>query len=376
MKRIALVRGKFLNQFEMQMVEPLTKRYDITAFGSLYPIHSHFSFPVEHLVSPMDLPDVPYKMQILNRLFTDAHVLFGLEGKLRGFDLVHTAELYYRYTQQCLDAKKRGWVRKVIATELDNIPFNNESIWGRRGYKARARRELDHIIALSDSAKDSLIQEGTDPDKISTLGFFVDTKRFTPPAKRASSTDRPLRILFVGRLEASKGVFDILAALKQIWAKQPQNRPLEFVFVGEGSALSSMKRQEGQFIKSWHFTHVSANYRDMPEIYRSADIFIAPSKPIPTWREQYGMMLLEAQASGLPIITTRSGAIPQNVGTAAVLVPPGDINALARALTDFIADPKRRAVYGVRARARAAAVHDVSIGAGRLAGIYDMVLSS
>ena len=98
---IAVVRGKFLNKYEMQFFEPLLAGRDgftITAFGSRTSFHDQFAFPVVKLPSPMDLPDFPYKMPILNRLFTDAHYLFGLEKRLKGFDLVHTAETYFHYT--------------------------------------------------------------------------------------------------------------------------------------------------------------------------------------------------------------------------------------------------------------------------------------
>src|SRR3990172_767068 len=98
MKKIAIVRGKFLNRYEMQFFEPLVRYFDITAFGSLTPFHDRYAFPVVKLASPMDLPDFPYKMPILNRLFTDAHYLLGLTERLQGFDLVHSAETYFYYT--------------------------------------------------------------------------------------------------------------------------------------------------------------------------------------------------------------------------------------------------------------------------------------
>src|SRR5581483_1784343 len=109
-----------------------------------------FAFPVVKLPSPMDLPDFPYKMPILNRIFTDAHYLLGLEENLKGYDLVHTAETYFHYTQQAIEAKQKGQVKKVIATVLENIPFNNEGIWGRKEFKSNARENLDHMIALTE----------------------------------------------------------------------------------------------------------------------------------------------------------------------------------------------------------------------------------
>ncbi|KKU88355.1 MAG: hypothetical protein UY16_C0008G0002 [Candidatus Gottesmanbacteria bacterium GW2011_GWA2_47_9] len=82
---VAIVRGKFLNRYEMQFFEPLTDRFDITAFGSLAPYHDRFAFPVVKLPCPLDIPDFPYKMAVLNRLCVDAHYLWGLEEKLKGF---------------------------------------------------------------------------------------------------------------------------------------------------------------------------------------------------------------------------------------------------------------------------------------------------
>lgn len=370
MKKVAIVRGKFLNRYEMQFFEPLAKRFDMMAFGSLTPFHDRFAFPVIKLPSPMDLPEFPFKMPMLNRMCIDAHYLFGLEAKLRGFDLVHTAETYYRYTQQALDAKKRGYVKKVIATVLETIPFNNEGIWGRKTYKARARAELDHIIALTRKAKDSLIAEGTDPGKITVIGHFIDTKRFRP-AKQLRQ--RPRTVLFVGRLEEYKGVSDLVEAAKVLLNERPQ---LRFLFVGDGSEKPCIPNDA-------HFVQKSVPYDEMPEVYRDADIFVAPSKPrtvtvrgkpTKTWEEQYCTALLEAQASGLPIVTTRSGGIPENVGDAAVLIEPGDVHALTVAMRDFLAHPTKRAIYAKRVRTRARTVHDVRIGAKKIADLYDRVL--
>ena len=374
MKKIAIVRGKFLNRYEMQFFEPLVGQYDVTAFGSLTPYHDQFAFPVIKLPSPMDLPEFPYKMPILNRLFTDAHYLFGLEHKLKGFDLVHTAETYFRYTQQCLNAKKKGYVRKVIATVLENIPFNNEGIRGRAAYKKRARTELDHMVALTQKTKDAMLLEGANPKKITVISHFVDTTRFTPNGKRHSGKE--LTILFVGRLEVYKGVLDILEAASRLSADPALSEyHLTLVFVGEGSLKQRMFDLERNIGKIWHFRHVSATYDDMPKYYRDADIFIAPSKPTPTWEEQYCTALLEAQAAGLPIVTTRSGGIPENVGPAAVLVSPGDSNALSSSLKQFIVNTKMRREYAALARTRAVSVHDISIGSKKLALLYDRVLS-
>jgi len=179
--KIAIVRGKYLNKYEMQYYEPLVRKHKLVGFGSLSPIHDKFAFPVVKLPSPMDLPNFPYKMPILNRLFVDAQYLLGLEEKLRGFDIAHSAETYMHFTQQCLNAKKRGDVKKVVVTVSENIPFANEGIWGRKKFKKRALEEVDHFIAISQRAKEALILEGCPEEKITVIGHHVDTKKFQIP---------------------------------------------------------------------------------------------------------------------------------------------------------------------------------------------------
>lgn len=352
--KIAIVRGKFLNKYEMQMYEPLADRYDITAFGSLTSYHDKFAFPVVKLPSPVDIPDFPYKMSLLNRLFIDAHYLWGLESKLHDFDIIHTAETYFHYTHQCLNAKGNA---KVVATVLENIPFNNEGIWGRKKFKARARRELDHIVALTNKTKDALLAEGTDPKKITIIGHFVNTKRFVPvPMRKTVRT-----ILFCGRLEEYKGVFDFVEMAKRL----PHH--LRFVMVGTGSQRNKLIR------KGIELRLVS--YGDMPKMYQEANIFVAPSKPTKTWEEQYCTVLLEAQASGLPIVTTNTGGIPENIGDAGIIVPPGDVDGITKAVKRFIDEPKLRIAYCKKARERATRVHDIAIGAKKLDLLYQNILS-
>src|SRR3989344_1009825 len=283
--KVAIVRGKFLNRYEMQFFEPLASDFDITAFGSLTSYHKEFAFPVVSLPSPVDIPDFPLRLPILNRLFIDAHYLFGLEERLRGYDLVHTAETYFHYTQQCLNAKKKGYVKKVIATVLETIPHNNEGIWGRDAFKWRARKELDHIIALTDRTKQALIMEGSDPSKITVIPHFIDTKRFNAKKNRADQRDRrDLTVLFCGRLEWEKGVFDILEAAKNLITDTDLSQyRLTYRFVGDGSQRGAMKDQEREYGFTSFVQHTTVSYDDMPVQYQGADIFIAPSKPTPTW---------------------------------------------------------------------------------------------
>lgn len=377
--KVAIIRGKFLNAYEMQLFEELTDRYDITAFGSLSPYHEKFCFPVVKLPSPMDIPEFPKKMGILNRLYTDAHYLYGLEEKLKGFDIVHSAETYFHYTQQALTAKKKGYIKRVIATVLENIPFNNEGIWGRKTFKKRAREELDHLVALTQRSKETLLLEGAREDKITVISHAISTTRFTLGKNHFQNIGKDKRdrtILFSGRLEMYKGVYEILYAAKLLLMDPSLKRyNVTFVFVGDGSEKKNMQLLERELGIESHVVHRQAPYSTMPEEYQAADIFTAPSKPTDTYQEQYCTALLEAQASALPIITTFSGGIPENIGDAGILVGPGDVYSLKEALKSFILSPKLRVEYAKKARERAEKIHSTKIVATKMDTLYQSLLS-
>lgn len=374
---VAIVRGKFLNAYEMQSFAPLGDRFSLTAFGSLSPYHERFDFPVKKLLSPMDIPEIPYKMPVLNRLFTDAHVLFGLENALKGFDLVHTAETYYYYTHQSLIAKKKGYVKKVIATVLENIPFNNEGIWGRKALKEYARENLDHMIALTGKTKQALLLEGADERKITVIGHGIDTRRFSPRAHHLETLRErksDIRILFSGRLETYKGIYDVLSAFREL-VRDPKHR-FSLTFVGDGSERQKLMRLTREYDLKRSVTFRRVSYDTMPSLYRSHDIFVAPSVSTPTWEEQYCTVLLEAQSMGMPIVTTRSGGIPENVGDTAMFVLEHDPKGIALAIKRFSDSPSVRIDFGRRARARAVKVHDVHVIAEKIASVYDRILSA
>lgn len=368
--KVGIIRGKFLNKYEMQTLEYLNAKYSLTAFGSLTPFHDKFTFPVKKLMSPMDLPEFPLKMPILNRLFIDAHYLLGLESQLKGYDIAHSAETYYRYTQQCLNAKQKGYVKKVVVTVLENIAHNNEGIWGRKSFKKRTRDEADALITLTEKSKNALVTEGADSEKITVIGSGIDTERFYP--KKEKKNDG-ITILFVGRLERYKGVFDILQAAQQV-IQLTTEKKVKFLFVGNGSQEDNMISFVYNSGIEKYIKITSVPYHTIPETYRAADIFIAPSIDTPTWEEQYGYMLLEAQASGLPIITTRSGSIPEVVGDAALLVDQKNPAQIADAVMQLLENKKMRELYAKKSRERAVRVHDSRVIAEKIAKVYESLL--
>jgi len=350
--KIAIVRGAYLNKFEMQNYEPLAKKHKITCFSSVKPIHSNLEFPIVKLFSPLDLANFPYKMPILNRIFKDAMFLWGLEKQLVDFDIAHSAETYFNYTQQCLEAKRRGLVKKVVATIWEVIPFNNEGIWGRKEFKQRAFSEVDKFLAVTNKAKEALIKEGCPQEKIRVIYMGVDLQEFRmKDNKNKDSID----LLFVGRLVKEKGIYDLLKAFIRLLKDKQM---VELTMIGDGpekeSIIDLIKQTNWQrFIKI-----KKVSYKKMPQVYQQADIFVLPSRPTKYWQEQFGMVLAEAMASGLPIVSTKSGAIPEVLGKVGLLIKPNDPEGLYQSLKILLTNRTKRLELGRQARKRAETFFD------------------
>ena len=368
--KVAIVRGAFSGPWELQNYYTLKEKdVFLKVFTSQWPLDSHFELPQQHLWSPVDLPSFPYKMPILNRLIGDAHYLWGLEKQLYNFDIAHTAETYYYYTQQCLKAKKRGWVKKVISTVWETIPFNNEQIWRRRAFKYRASQEIDLFLAPTQRAARALKKEGVATHKIKVLPMGVGQVFFTQKIKpqRKIAT----HLLFVGRLVKEKGIWDLLQSFKRL---QKDGLKLKLLLVGQGPE----RKRITAWIKANGFSRFvkikKVEYRRMPKVYRWADIFILPSIHTRYWEEQYGMAAVEALASGLPVVVSDSGALPEVVGPAGIVVPESNPSILAKTLYQLATDSQRRNDLGVLAYQWARKRYFAPTVAAKILDIYTTLL--
>jgi len=360
--KVAIVRGKYLNRFEMQNYASLASRFEMVGYASLFPIHSDVGFSVKKLASPMDLPDFPFKLAFLNRVMIDAMYLFGLEQQLRGFNLACVRETYFHFTQQALNAKQKGLVKKVIVTCSETIPFNHQGIWGRKRFKQRTIALADHFHCLTKRAKDCLVKEGVDPGKISVIGYGIDLDRFKPRLKKVIGRNR-LNLLFVGRLEEQKGIKELLEAYRRIKRDYPE---VSLRIIGNGPLRSVIEKQG---IKT-----ETIPYSKMPAVYHQADIFVLPSRPTKHWEEYYGMALLEAMASGLPVVTTDCGAIPEVVGDAALILPHSNPEKLHSSLKQIISNTKKREIYGRKAYHHAKKYFDCRKQADKIGLLWREVL--
>ena len=148
-----------------------------------------------------------------------------------------------------------------------------------------------------------------------------------------SQNGKPV-VLFVGRLAEVKGVTYLIEAMKQVDAI--------LAIVGEGPLRQELERQAAPLGDKIRFLG-GKTHDELATIYASADVFVAPSvKAKDGGVEGFGLVFLEAMASGLPVVASRSGGIPDLVhdGENGLLVPPAEPQALAEAINRVLLNPE------------------------------------
>ncbi len=156
----------------------------------------------------------------------------------------------------------------------------------------------------------------------------VDVERFRP-AHRVPPVGH-LRVGYVGRLTLQKGVEHLLDAV----AGDPR---LELDVYGSGPEEDHLRTRcralaiEDRVVFAGH---VDAG--QLPDVYRRFDVLAVPSLALAGLVEQFGRVVVEAQASGVPVVASAVGALPDVVGDGGLLVPPGDPEALRRALSSML----------------------------------------
>ena len=155
--------------------------------------------------------------------------------------------------------------------------------------------------------------------------FGVDTDTFRPATKPPQH--KSFVIGYAGGLLPEKGVALLLRAA----ARLAGNWRLHLVGDGpERCALLTLASQLGVAQRMQITPRVPSTA--MPAIYRGFDVLVLPSLTRPNWKEQFGRVLVEAMAAGVPVVGSDSGEIPKVIGAAGLIVPEGNVNALANAL--------------------------------------------
>jgi glycosyltransferase involved in cell wall biosynthesis len=226
-------------------------------------------------------------------------------------------------------------LKKLRAPRVPFVIFSAQNIEKRypvpfRWFEQSALRQAAGAYPCNVAAGEILRRKGLGGE-LAVLPLGVDLGAF-------ETVDRPppsgtLRVGFVGRLIPHKGVDVLLEAA----ALDPR---LSVEVFGAGPMEDGLRRTtEDLGISSRVTFHGHVNDSDIPAVYQRFDVLAVPSVPMPTWIEQFGRVVVEAMASGVPVVASASGALPDVIGDAGLLVPPRDPAALASALGRLLDEP-------------------------------------
>jgi len=202
------------------------------------------------------------------------------------------------------------------------IPFRWFERWALR--KARG------AYVCNTAAGERLRRAGFSGE-LTLLPLGVDVEQYHPQDRLAPS--EYLRVGYVGRLTYEKGVAVLLTALAH-------DVRLHAVIVGSGpeeDELIDLADRLGVNDRVTFIGHVDSER--LSDVYRQFDVLAVPSIPRKGWIEQFGRVAVEAQAAGVPVVASAVGSLPDVIGSAGLLVPPMDPDALATALTRFLDEP-------------------------------------
>ncbi len=271
-------------------------------------------------------------------------------------------------------ASRTGKIRGRI------LASHSTGLWGKRGsfgyIDKKAIRLYDRVIALSRKHLDYLAEvEGVHRSKLTVINNGVDIEKFSPPrsAEEKGSRKKALSI------PESALVVTIVAALRPeknhpmfIKAASAVSRSFEdiyFLVVGDGERRKRLEAMAVEYSIDDRMMFLG-NRKDIPEILGGTDISVLCSYPVV---ETFPLTVLEAMASGVPVISTDVGSVSEIIreGIEGVLIEPENSRGLADAIGNLASDPGRRIDMGRRGRMRVEDKFSVRLMIERYTELFD-----
>jgi glycosyltransferase involved in cell wall biosynthesis len=338
----AQLAKRLQDRCELTVVCPLPWLPSWTARAPLGRLRAFASAPYEydtgriHVHSPKYalVPRQP-RLGAMSMLLGIAPTVLRLHRQVR-FDVINAHWLYP-------DGVVSTWLGRhldvpVVLTALGsdvNILLDNPRT---HGTIVNALRDADAVTAKSAGLRRRLVQEGIPAERVSVTGNGVDVDRFTVRDREASASALGLpsaerRLLFVGKLASVKGVKYLLQAVVGLASSNPR---FTLYMVGEGPERASCERITRELGLLPRVRFVGAQHPSaIPCWLGAADVLCLPSL-----HEGCPNVVLEALASGRPVVASRVGGVPELLTDATgIMVPPGDSAALEAALRRALALP-------------------------------------
>lgn len=257
------------------------------------------------------------------------------------------------------------------------------NLWRRRVLWPRLLRRAGVVIALNALEARDALAAGVAAGRVVRIPNAVDAGLFHPPspddpprpgetaASGAGNGEDTFPVLFVGAMEANKGVFELVAAASLLRESLPGVR---WLLAGDGPDLEEARRAARESGAEGVVTFLGRVGRsEMPALYRSVRAVAAPSR-----MEAFSTVLLEAMASGLPCVGSDVGGTPDIVdhGETGLLVPPQDAAALAEAVRWLVRHPRESLAMGQAGREKAEREFAWKHVAGRIEKAYRLALAA
>jgi alpha-1,3-rhamnosyl/mannosyltransferase len=212
--------------------------------------------------------------------------------------------------------------------------------WLRRAFYRRCATRASHVVTVSAfSAGEIAAAYRIDANRISVTPLGVDDAFVSTGVKEAAALPSPVTapyVLHVGDLHARRNLLLLLAAVVSLNRTREGSEPVKLVLVGTDRGvrdrIEAAARQAGMPEMLVHFDHVAE--ATLALLYRHAVALVYPSL-----YEGFGLPLIEAMASGTPVIAARTASIPEVTGDAAILLDPSNQEDWTAAVGRLIADP-------------------------------------
>jgi glycosyltransferase involved in cell wall biosynthesis len=296
----------------------------------------------------------------------DLVAVLRAEHRREPFDLVH-AQYAYPPGLAALQAGRRLGIPVVVSVQGGDGHWVGSCCTHHEDAMRVVLGGADALLIGSRSfAGEVTARLGTPPERWTIVPGGVDTERFRP---RAPSRRAPPVLLYHGRIDARKGALDLVEAVATLAAE----RPVRLLMSGIGpdrDTVTARVRELG-LERVVELTGYVA-YDDVPAVYRRGDVFVSP-----TYAEGFSNTILEAMASGLPVVSTRTVGVVDCLrdGENGLLVTPGDIGALTAALRRLLDEDALRSRLAETALREVRARYSWPAVAARIIGVYERILA-
>ena len=293
------------------------------------------------------------------------------EHARRPFDLLH-AQYGYPTGWATLLAGRRLGLPVVVSIQGGDGHWVGSCCETHRRAMVEVLNHANALLIGGESFVDEVTERlGTRRDRFTVVPGAVDTTRFRPAdADRVGAAADPLRFLYHGRVDRRKGALDFVDALGLL-----RDRGLRFrgIVSGIGPDVDPCRERVAALDLGAHVDFTGyADYDAVPGLYRDADVFASP-----TYMEGFSNTILEAMASGLPVVSCRAVGVLDCLrdGENGIMTEPGDVSAHAEALASMILDPALRTRLARAGLEECRRVYSWGAVGRRIMDVYDRVVS-